>query len=119
MLSNTLIVALKGLSIKYLYILDPKLNGLQIVYFFSIISTLLSVLVVNKGLVDALRVEKGQRVTLILRCLQEVISPTLAFSIYKYFKLSTISIIQSLAPILTLIMAACLLSEKISVSDTI
>jgi hypothetical protein len=123
------------LCIKIIYIHYPLLSGFQILMFRSIICTLATFLFVAIGgiqkeksytgahsalkeaLIDA--VPRDQYFNLFLRCMQGLTVKSLQFCIFKYWKLTTISMVVSLGPIFTVIGGMIFLKESVTASDMV
>ena len=113
--------SLNWLCIKITYIYRPDINGFQILLFRSIICTIATYLFVNKDIKNAMvdSVPRDQYANLFFRCMQGMVVKSIQFSIFKYWKLTTISMIVSLGPIFTVLGGILCLGESVNCSDVI
>ena len=112
--------SLNWLSLKYIFIYNPTLIGVQIVFARNIISTLVTIICVNKRIKYCMwdSIENSQQFMLIFqRCLQGFCLKVMQFSAIKYYTLTTFAIFYNLDPFFTLLLGAIILNESIKPMD--
>lgn len=110
------------LTVKFLYIRRPDINGFQILFFRSVMVTIFAYIYTmfcKKNLREAIMdpIKNEQKTNLFLRCMQGFTIKSIQFFIFKYFKLTTISLIINLGPIITLLFSYTCLGESVTCSD--
>lgn len=115
-----------GLSVNWLvtkliYIYYPKVEGLQMLMLRNIIGSIFIYSYTNKDLKDVMydSVPQGHFQTIWARIIIGGFNIACNFYMFKYWKLSTISMVMSLAPLLTLVFGIFLVGETVNRSDLI
>ena len=85
----------------------------------NIIALILIIIYVNKGLKDAMwdSLGPGSLKLIMIRHMVELILRASLYYSVKYFTLTTFAVFNNLAPILTLLLAFCILNEKVTRYD--
>lgn len=108
---------LNFLAMKYIYIYNPWMTGLQLVFLRSIISTIVTFLYVNKDLRKTMFT--ADTFDMKYNILYRVFCGGLLIKLFHYssireFKLTTISIILSLSPMIIVLLGFLILGEQIT-----
>lgn len=107
--------------LKYIYILRPEMEGIQILFFGRIIATIVSYLYVNKDVKMVVydSVPSDNVWMLVARCFMSLLNMGLRYTIFKYFKLTTMTLTNNLSPVFTCIFAVVFLGESMVLGDII
>ena len=121
MILSTLVQSWNWLSIKFMYIYNPDFNGFQIIFGRSLFAILVLVLTLNKNLKDIMitSVPEGSTKLLILRIILGLFGISTMLHITKWFSLTTITVINGLNPVFTMIIGVFYLGESITKLDVI
>jgi drug/metabolite transporter (DMT)-like permease len=121
MILSTLVQSWNWLGVKYIYLINPTMNGFQVVFSRSIFSIVILIVLLNVNLkcimVDNLPSEskKHMAMRVVTGCFGIL---TMNF-VVKYFSLSTIAVINNLSPIVTMLLASAFLKERVSNHDIV
>ena len=87
--------------------------------FRNIISTVVILAYTNKGIKNAMydSIPNNQFCNIVLRIVQGLITKSINFYSFKYWKITTIAMFVSLVPIFTMIFGILILGEKVNRSD--
>lgn len=115
------LVALMFMVVKIIYQRHPDLSPDQMLLGRGFFSTVLVVLINNKNLLNVMYydVPRHNFGNLALRCFQASLSLIIEFTVVKYVSLVLMGISRNLAPIITLLMSACMTGEKITAFDVL
>jgi drug/metabolite transporter (DMT)-like permease len=121
MILSTLVQSWNWLSLKIMYINNPELNGLQIIFARSICSIIILIVYLNTTLkyvmIDSFPQEsKG---LMGVRVFTGLIGISAMLHAAKWFSLTTITVIVGLNPVITMVAGVCYLKETISRADTL
>lgn len=119
MLIFVVLQSVNWFSTKLLYIYYPSIHFLQILMFRNVISSLVIFAYENRNVKYAMydSVPSDQYVNIFLRVLQGTSIKCINFYSFKHWKITTIAMIISLAPVSTMILGVILLGESVNKSD--
>jgi drug/metabolite transporter (DMT)-like permease len=121
MLASTLVQSWNWLSIKIAYILEPDIDGFQILFMRTIFALSFLILIINKNLkfvmIDSFPTEN--RHFMVYRVLSGLLGISSMMVCVKWFSLTTISVVTGLNPVITMIFGVLTMGEKITQIDVI
>lgn len=121
MIGSTLAQSWNWLGIKIIYIMNPGLNGFQVVLMRSVFAILLLVMGLNKNLKYVMydSFPTNLKTKMFLRILMGCFAIlTMNFAV-KYFPLSVIGVLINLNPLLTMLLGWAVLKEKVTSLDIV
>jgi drug/metabolite transporter (DMT)-like permease len=103
------------MALKYIYILYPGINGVQILLFRNIIGLILVIGFVNKGIKNAMwdSLLPGSLKLIFLKALIELIMRVSMYIAIKYFTVTTFAVFSNMAPIITVLLGGAILKEEV------
>jgi len=109
------------IAAKYLYIRDPTLTPFQMLFMRSCFAITLQTLYVNKALKKAVwdGVDRKSVGPLVFRSAQGSITNVINYSVTKYLPLTIIAIVNNMGPMITVVLAFCLLKERLKLFDVV
>jgi drug/metabolite transporter (DMT)-like permease len=118
-LIHTVLLTLNLYTNKGLFALNPGVTTLQFTFIRGVCCLLLGLLYgagnLKKNLIDP--IDSKTLPSLVFRCLQGALSVYISFMCIRYFDVSTVSIVISLAPIFVCLLAYFLLGERLKKND--
>ena len=102
-----------------MYINNPHLNGFQIIFGRSVFAIIVLILVINRNLKNVMfdSVPEGSRKLLAIRIMLGIVGISIMLHITKWFSLLTITVVNGLNPVLTMLIGVFYLKESITKTD--
>jgi uncharacterized membrane protein len=121
MVLSTVFMVLANVFNKMEFEMSPTLGVLELLFAQGVISIVVLMLWMNRNIKKDLvgSIDRSTVPALVFRCLSGALVSLISFQSLKYFNVSTVGMVCSLAPIFVCVLAYFMLKERMATADKI